>query len=241
MDHTPNRSCLGCEVKGELFHYWENCPNRNKICYNCGRQGHIREVCRAVNQPQTEKDDWQRTDFRPSNTGMIAWDKTCPPPASEFKGMSQYFYLPIRSLNKQGIPAEQHRQWINNEPYKRTEVEEEKKRWIQHYMDITPGYARHVAQCKQWILTIPEVHIPWQLTYKSKYLINKISCHPTSATGTLYKQHHNTKKYKHLTLMQFYDSRPPVLWSKWPLASSLLHAIKTCCQACPPGYLMHFS
>ena len=41
------------------------------------------------------------------------------------------------------------------------------------------------------------------------------------------------------TLMQFYDSRPPVLWSKWPLASSLLHAIKTCRQACPPGYLMH--
>ena len=33
----------------------------------------------------------------------------------------------------------------------------------------------------------------------------------------------------------------PVLWSKWPLASSLLHAIKTCRQACPPGYLMHFS
>ena len=33
----------------------------------------------------------------------------------------------------------------------------------------------------------------------------------------------------------------PVLWSKWPLASSLLRAIKTCRQACPPGYLMHFS
>ena len=33
----------------------------------------------------------------------------------------------------------------------------------------------------------------------------------------------------------------PVLWSKWRLASSLLQAIKTCHQACPPGYLMHFS
>ena len=33
----------------------------------------------------------------------------------------------------------------------------------------------------------------------------------------------------------------PVLWSKWPLASSLLQAIKTCHQACPPGYLMYFS
>ena len=44
-----------------------------------------------------------------------------------------------------------------------------------------------------------------------------------------------------LTLMQFYDSRPPVLWRKWPLASSLLQAIKTCRQACPPGYVLHFS
>ena len=43
------------------------------------------------------------------------------------------------------------------------------------------------------------------------------------------------------TLMQFYDSRPPVLWSKWLLASSLLQAIKTCRLACPPGYLLHFS
>ena len=62
-------------------------------------------------------------------------------------------------------------------------------------VDVTPGYARHVAQCKQWI---PEIHIPWQLTYKSEHLINKVSCHPTSATGTLYKRHHNTEKYKHL-------------------------------------------
>ena len=51
-------------------------------------------------------------------------------------------------------------------------------------------------------------------------------------------QHKNL--FKPYTLMQFYDSRPPVLWSKWPLASSLLQAIKTCRQACPPGYLMHF-
>ena len=43
------------------------------------------------------------------------------------------------------------------------------------------------------------------------------------------------------TLMQFYDSRPPVLWSKWPLASSLLQAIKICRQACPPSILMRFS
>ena len=49
------------------------------------------------------------------------------------------------------------------------------------------------------------------------------------------------KAWLRCTLMLIYDSRLPVLWSKWPLASSLLQAIKTCRQACPPGYLMHFS
>ena len=43
------------------------------------------------------------------------------------------------------------------------------------------------------------------------------------------------------TLMAISHCHKPVLWSKWPLASSLLQAIKTCRQACPPGYLMHFS
>ena len=43
------------------------------------------------------------------------------------------------------------------------------------------------------------------------------------------------------TLMALSHCHKPVLWSKWPLASSLLQAIKTCRQACPPGYLMHFS
>ena len=33
--------------------------------------------------------------------------------------------------------------------------------------------------------------------------INKVSCHPTSATGTLYKRHHNTEKYKHLILYNY--------------------------------------
>ena len=47
-------------------------------------------------------------------------------------------------------------------------------------------------------------------------------------------------KYIH-TLMPVYHCHKPVLWSKWPLASSLLQAIKTCGQACAPGYLMHFS
>ena len=48
-------------------------------------------------------------------------------------------------------------------------------------------------------------------------------------------------KYWLCTLMPVYHCNKPVLWSKWPLASSLLQAIKTCRQACPPGYLMHFS
>ena len=42
------------------------------------------------------------------------------------------------------------------------------------------------------------------------------------------------------TLMALSHCHKPALWSKWPLASSLLQAIKTCRQACPPGYLMHF-
>ena len=41
--------------------------------------------------------------------------------------------------------------------------------------------------------------------------------------------------------MPVYHCHKPVLWSKWPLASSLLQAIKICRQACPSGYLMHFS
>ena len=53
------------------------------------------------------------------------------------------------------------------------------------------------------IPTIPDIHIPWRLTYKSLHLINKVSCHPTSATGTLYKRHHNTEKYKHLILYNY--------------------------------------
>ena len=47
------------------------------------------------------------------------------------------------------------------------------------------------------------------------------------------------KKFVHSRLK--YLGGVPVLWCKWPLASSLLQAIKTCRQACPPGYLMHFS
>ena len=47
--------------------------------------------------------------------------------------MSQYPYLPIRSINEPGTPIEQHRKWINNEPCRETEVEAEKKRWINHF------------------------------------------------------------------------------------------------------------
>ena len=91
--HTPSRrSCPGCEAKGELFHFRDNCPNKYKICYNSGRQGKIREVCRARRQPQIERSDRQKIDHRPPSVRV---DKTYPPPASEFKGMSQYPTLPI--------------------------------------------------------------------------------------------------------------------------------------------------
>ena len=47
--------------------------------------------------------------------------------------MSQYPYLPIRSLGEPGTPVEQHKRWINDEPYRETEVKTEKKRWIKHF------------------------------------------------------------------------------------------------------------
>ena len=64
--------------------------------------------------------------------------------------------------------------------------------------DITPGYTRHVAQCKQWILPYPRYTYlgNW---YKSGHLITKGSCHLTSATGTLY-EYHKTEEYKHLII-----------------------------------------
>ena len=48
------------------------------------------------------------------------------------------------------------------------------------------------------------------------------------------------KSYYDLTLPADLFGGVPVLWRKWPLASSLLQAIKTCRQACPPNYLLHF-
>lgn len=134
--HTPpgRLTCPGCGAKGELFHTRENCPNRHKICYNCGKQGHIGQVCRAAKQLQTQRGDRQKTEHRSSN-GRIG--KTYPTPALGFKGMSQYPTLPIRSLNEPGTPAEQHRQWINDEPYRSTEIEGEIKRWIKHFIRTT--------------------------------------------------------------------------------------------------------
>ena len=51
--------------------------------------------------------------------------------------MSQYPTLPIRSLNEPGTPAEQHRQWINDEPYRKMEVEEEIRRWVKYFKQTT--------------------------------------------------------------------------------------------------------
>ena len=65
-------------------------------------------------------------------------------------------------------------------------------------------------------------------------------CRVSAAKIYLYHSTEIAKARPH-TLMPVYHCHKPVLWSKWPLASSLLQAIKTCRQACPPGYLMHFS
>lgn len=121
---TSTKPCPGCDAMGELFHYRENCPNRNKICYHCGRLGRIREVCRAIRKPHIEEDDRQK--YNPWPSDMIIWSKALQFPTLEFKGMSQYPYLPILSLNEPGTPVEQHRRWINDEPCRETEVESEK-------------------------------------------------------------------------------------------------------------------
>ena len=47
--------------------------------------------------------------------------------------MSQCPYLPIRSLGEPGTPVEQHKKSINDVPCRATEVEAEKKRWINHF------------------------------------------------------------------------------------------------------------
>ena len=85
--------------------------------------GHIREVCRR--NPITVRNERQRT--RPWPTDTTGEEN--PLPISEFKDMSQYPYLPIRSLGKTGTPAEQHKKWINDQPCR----EAEKNRWINHF------------------------------------------------------------------------------------------------------------
>ena len=60
--------------------------------------------------------------------------------------MSQYPYLPIRSLNDPGTPVEQHRKWINEEPCRETEVEAERKRWINQFRQTKKSPAQSQEQ-----------------------------------------------------------------------------------------------
>ena len=55
--YRPSKPCAGCGDKVS-HHYREDCPNKNKRCYNCNRVGHVREVCRQ--KPTTAKDKYQR-------------------------------------------------------------------------------------------------------------------------------------------------------------------------------------
>ena len=54
--YRPN-PCAGCGEEAS-HHYREDCPNKNKRCYNCNRVGHVQEVCRQ--KPTTAKDEYQR-------------------------------------------------------------------------------------------------------------------------------------------------------------------------------------
>ena len=126
----PN-PCPGCG-EDKLLHFREFCPNRNKMCYNCGRSGQVQEVCRTTTsfQSHPRRPAHPRADSR---THDVKWDRKYSPTRSEFKNMNQHPYLPIRSLSEPGTPAEQHRKWINDEPCRETEVTAEKKRWTNHF------------------------------------------------------------------------------------------------------------
>ena len=54
--YMPNKSCGGCG-EDKTHHSREDCPNRNKRCYNCGKIGHVRDVCRS--NPIIRKDERQ--------------------------------------------------------------------------------------------------------------------------------------------------------------------------------------
>ena len=95
------------------------------------------------------------------------------------------------------------------------------------YEELTTSsdWMDYVITC--WITLISN----WRLTGEAQEIFSKVT--------VLKSEHFNEKDEVHSRLICL--GGVPVLWSKWPLASSLLQAIKTCRQACPPGYLMHFS
>ena len=60
QEYKPIKPNPGCG-EDKLHHYREDCPNKNKVCYNCGRLGHIREVWRTIKHQTMGRNERQRT------------------------------------------------------------------------------------------------------------------------------------------------------------------------------------
>ena len=48
----PPSQCSGCGAHGDRMHLRDHCPARNITCFQCGRTGHFRSVCRSSQRQQ---------------------------------------------------------------------------------------------------------------------------------------------------------------------------------------------
>ena len=44
--YMSNKPCRGCG-EDKTHNHREDCPNRNKRCYRCGKIGHVQDVCKS--------------------------------------------------------------------------------------------------------------------------------------------------------------------------------------------------